>query len=839
MDDGKPDASADVLLALEQARIHAEEAREDLQQRLTDTAKELDRCEARFTRAERLAAFGYWEADLRSGQAQWSTGLSQLLGHSAASRFHAAGDLAAAIHPDDRPALARAVADAGPARPGYDVDVRLQDSQGNPRHVHIRGELVFDTDGCPVGSFGIAQAALRACDAHACNQSSELELIYRTAPVGLCVLDRDLRFVRINERLAEINGLPPEAHLGRTVREVVPEVARRNEALLRKVLATGEPVLDFEVTATTPAQPGVQRTWLSQYWPLRDENGAICGINVVAEEITDRRRLERVRQQEREFRALAENSSDVIVRFDRAHRRIYVNPAIEALVGKPREAMLGKTNREAGLPPALADFLDHAIEQVFTTGQACTLEVGLPTPAGERVVDSRLVPEFGPADQVETVLGISRDVTERRRAEEALRESERKYRTLVENLYEGIWLIDEHDHTTFVNTRMTELLGYSAEEMLGRDLFSFMDERAVEAARRELAGCRGRRAEYELEFRHKDGAALYTHITTAPLHDAQGNYRGVLAGVVDITARRKAEEALQRREREFEALAERAPDIIARVDAHHRISYVNPAVERLTGYPRAWFLHKTVCELDLPEEEKALRERVLRRVFETGEEQVIEHEFAAGENKRYFQARLAPEFGAHGKVVSVLVVDRDITDLKRAQFALETLTLHDPLTQIPNRRYLEQFIGREWGREVRHGHRVAVIMADIDHFKAYNDRYGHQRGDDCLRQVAQTLRACLRRPTDFLVRYGGEEFAVVLLEADLPAAVHMAESMRRAVLDRRLPHAASPSAPVVTLSLGVSAAPAASTSFPALLGLADEALYRAKRNGRNRVELAE
>ncbi len=127
-------------------------------------------------------------------------------------------------------------------------------------------------------------------------------------------------------------------------------------------------------------------------------------------------------------------------------------------------------------------------------------------------------------------------------------------------------------------------------------------------------------------------------------------------------------------------------------------------------------------------------------------------------------------------------------------------------------------------------------MADIDHFKAYNDHYGHQRGDDCLRQVAHALRSRLRRPSDFLVRYGGEEFLAVLVETQASAAIALAEAMRRAVVERALPHAASPVAPVVTISMGVASARADLYRFGSLLGTADQALYSAKRNGRNRVE---
>jgi PAS domain S-box-containing protein len=123
-------------------------------------------------------------------------------------------------------------------------------------------------------------------------QLMEIEAIYQTAPIGLTILDRQLRYVRINQRLAEINGIAAEAHIGRTMREIVPTVADENEPLLNSVFTTGEPLLNIEISGETEAQPGVQRTWIENCYPLKDATGEVVGINVVVQEITDRKRAE-------------------------------------------------------------------------------------------------------------------------------------------------------------------------------------------------------------------------------------------------------------------------------------------------------------------------------------------------------------------------------------------------------------------------------------------------------------------------------------------------------------------------------------------------------------------
>lgn len=344
-------------------------------------------------------------------------------------------------------------------------------------------------------------------------------------------------------------------------------------------------------------------------------------------------------------------------------------------------------------------------------------------------------------------------------------------------------------------------------------------------------------------FGRIDGMLASTVLLAVFLSDAARLYRNLANTVRELSAAHGKKDQLlaevRRRQQEFEALVERAPDIIVRLDLQGRIRYINPAIERITGRRREWFEGRGPTELGMPIDVAERREHALARLLETGQEQVFEHHLTVLGGTRYFQVRLTPEFGCDGRVESALAIERDITELKKAQLELEQLTVQDPLTGIGNRRYFEQFIDREWRLEARHRHPVAIIMADIDHFKAYNDHYGHPQGDACLRAVAQVLLLHFRRPGDLLARYGGEEFAAVLLETELPKALRLAETTCRAVSDQGLAHAASPVAPVVTISMGVAAAPAHRCSYPQLLAAADRALYRAKRDGRNRVEGAE
>ncbi|AWJ84308.1 diguanylate cyclase response regulator [Azospirillum sp. TSH58] len=174
--------------------------------------------------------------------------------------------------------------------------------------------------------------------------------------------------------------------------------------------------------------------------------------------------------------------------------------------------------------------------------------------------------------------------------------------------------------------------------------------------------------------------------------------------------------------------------------------------------------------------------------------------------------------------------------LKRQTDLLRTLSFNDGLTGIANRRRFDEVLMREWRRCGRAQLPLSLIMLDVDQFKPYNDHYGHQAGDECLRAVAQILGGQIMRPGDLIARYGGEEFVCLLPETDEDGAVEVAERLRQTVAERRLPHAVSHVADHITISLGVATArPMPDDTPDRLTQLADGLLYEAKRAGRNRV----
>ncbi|MDP1790526.1 MAG: diguanylate cyclase, partial [Methylibium sp.] len=198
---------------------------------------------------------------------------------------------------------------------------------------------------------------------------------------------------------------------------------------------------------------------------------------------------------------------------------------------------------------------------------------------------------------------------------------------------------------------------------------------------------------------------------------------------------------------------------------------------------------------------------------------------------------------ADGQPLRVVGTHRDVTRRKEAEAEIELaharlqqLSTTDALTGVGNRRHFDDCLAREWSRSARTRQPLALLMIDIDHFKLYNDRYGHPAGDECLRRVAEVITACVRRGGEIVARYGGEEFAVLLPGTPIDGARAVAQRCLQALNNAAIEHLASPTAGVVTLSIGVAARVAGKSIEPGTLAdAADAALYEAKRGGRARL----
>ncbi|MCK9362558.1 MAG: diguanylate cyclase [Syntrophales bacterium] len=278
------------------------------------------------------------------------------------------------------------------------------------------------------------------------------------------------------------------------------------------------------------------------------------------------------------------------------------------------------------------------------------------------------------------------------------------------------------------------------------------------------------------------------------------------------------------------------------VDDQFNVVKINNVLSTLLGKSRGDTVGRKCFDLfqgSLCQKDNCSMKRILQ-----GEQQIeCDIDRKSSDNVSSFIMTASRYRGLDGALLGMVESFKDITerktiagDLQKANQELNRLAIIDGLTQIANRRRFDECLKQEWLRMARAKLPLSIIMCDVDHFKLYNDHYGHPLGDVCLSSVSHVIDYCAKRPSDLAARYGGEEFVVLLPGTNAEGAVFVAESIRMRVQGLGIDHAASPVHKYVTLSLGVaSLIPEYDANPQALLEAADNALYEAKRTGRNRV----
>lgn len=332
-----------------------------------------------------------------------------------------------------------------------------------------------------------------------------------------------------------------------------------------------------------------------------------------------------------------------------------------------------------------------------------------------------------------------------------------------------------------------------------------------------------------------------------------------------------AESALLEREKQYRTIIETVSDIIIRLDVNKKIEFVNPAI-RFLGYEPSEMvgqpIEKFVEEVEGVDYQDDLISQIATRGVGPMAVTNLEVSFLVEKDSTLWEQNksvpvLMDAFGlwdvpdevfykrgSGKKFLGTLCIARNITEVKAmeqellsaqarligAVEELKELATKDALTGIANRRFFDEYLEKEWKRAQRDQDPFSIVMIDLDFFKLYNDTYGHQKGDYCLKKVASTIDEAMKRPADMAARYGGEEFALILPETSSEGAVSLAERLRKSIYDLNLEHKNSSCELRVTVSLGVATIKMDKKSdFFNLISKADKALYAAKDSGRNRV----
>lgn len=357
----------------------------------------------------------------------------------------------------------------------------------------------------------------------------------------------------------------------------------------------------------------------------------------------------------------------------------------------------------------------------------------------------------------------------------------------------------------------------------------------------------------EFVFQRKDGSLLTGNIS-AKIITIHG-VAHIVSVVHDITKGKQIEEAIRESEELYRSILNASPDGIAITDMENCIHVVSPAAKKMFGYEPEYdrFIGTQLLEYIIPEDRQRARSNIISMC--KGEH--------IGPNEYHGIKRDGTTFDVEvnsgsihdvkGQAVKMVFVVRDITERKQNELQIQQLVQQletekkaaqfnantDSLTGLASRRYFDELLNFEFYRLKRSGSPMSLIMLDVDYFKDYNDAYGHLAGDDCLRQIGSTLKTYVGRMTDIAARYGGEEFVALLPDTGKDGALALAERLRKKVEALAIPHSESDISEFVTISLGVVTVFASRLDSPEqIVALADEAMYDAKRGGRNRISVA-
>ncbi len=592
-----------------------------------------------------------------------------------------------------------------------------------------------------------------------------------------------------------------------------------------------------------------------------------------------------LRGAERPYRIFVEKMNEGAVTLKADGTILYANQCFAKMVRMPLNTVIG-SSIHALVTPTDQQRFEILVHQGLT--RTSKGEISL------RAADGILVPTTCslnalPMPEAEGVCLIATDITDRKQREEAMA----RLVAIVASSDDAIVSTDLEGFITSWNAAAERLFGYSASEVLGRSgAFLQAPGHAGEMEQNLERLKRQERVRYETRTMRKDGAMIDIGLTAFPVRDGTGRSVGFSAILRDITEQKRAEQERQEKEilksqvnelssrtREISVLSELGDVLRSAV----RLAEAYPVIPR---FVRELFPSESGALYDfneehnlleavlswgdappredafLPSECWALRRGQMHHVEDPGGEMICQHMkapilagslciplTAKGKTLGLLHLMGAPQGGRRAAAKGVVgeyrqrlaktvaqQISSALSDL-RLQESLRDQAIRDPLTGLFNRRYMEEALHRELYRTARRKAKVGFVLFDLDHFKKFNDRFGHNAGDATLREVSTFVQKN-SRAEDILCRYGGEEFLLVLSDCSSKALIERAEQIREGVKQLRLEHEQRPLGDI-TLSIGVALFPDHGRTLEELFQAADAALYQAKRAGRDRVAVAD
>ncbi|MEO1094730.1 MAG: diguanylate cyclase [Cyanobacteria bacterium J06638_28] len=628
---------------------------------------------------------------------------------------------------------------------------------------------------------------------------------------------------------------------------------------------------------------------------LRDDEGAIAYGLVITHDLTDLQTAQqKLQEQTQRLYQITDAVPSMIAHLDDCEHHRYANAAYLETFGHSMATIAGQP-LQAVVSPALYQHLQPVIRQARQNGIAEWCFPLQDQTSQTRYKHLTIIAQRQ-ADVVEGLYLLLNDVTAHRQARELLTDQGTHLQQALEGGAVGIWSWDLTQDTIIWSQQQEELFGLLPGSFDGKftTFLALVDPLDRDRVINQLKTVSQSQQKFAVKFRVVlgDGSIRWLNHRGHVSLDKHGKVV-LLSGVAyDITPQKTAEEKMLRQVNRERLIAKFSQEISRTQDLDETVRQVMAEVRAFMGVDRLVIINLNDKMAGTVQYEAhddnvrsmmdwtlrhtwVIRKKLLARYrqgYPTAVTSIRNQKLDSSELTflEYFQIaadltvpllqddslwgllsihhsqsrdwqgedhRLLTTLGT--QFMTVIQRSKLHQALTEANQKLQRFAYLDGLTHVANRRRFDQFLYHEWRRLMREQAPLAIVMADIDNFKAYNDRYGHQAGDECLRRVAGVLRSVIQRPADMVARYGGEEFVIVLPNTGLVGAETVAEKMRVLIRQQKIPHQGSVVDRIVTLSLGVaSMRPHPLKSSDELVEAADRALYRAKEAGRDRVVTA-
>jgi diguanylate cyclase (GGDEF)-like protein/PAS domain S-box-containing protein len=640
--------------------------------------------------------------------------------------------------------------------------------------------------------------------------------------IGVLEVDGTVRYV--SPAVERMLGYSPEEVIGTEVFDYVhpDDFERALEAFAETLKSPGVlPSMKFRAGCA-------DGTWrhVEVVRNNRVDDPAVRGVVIDVRDITGWVRAEaKLKESEERYRTLVERIPVITYLQEPGGRRrtTYISPQYERILGYSRQEDIAD-------PEHWARIVHPEDRERVLAEDRRTNETGEPFKMEYRQIakDGSVVWLRDEADLVRDEdgkplywLGVQTDVTEHRRAEERLQETQERYRTLVERMPAVTYMdrADSSNEPIYASPQVEAMLGYTPEEWMAGRLWRerlHPDDRERVLASDERFEADGGSVDEEYRLLARDGSVVWVREETVLVGEEGGEPLFVQGILTDITKRKRAEEALRESNQRVVDILESVTDAFYALDREWRFTYLNKEAERILQRSKEELIGKIIWE-EFPEAMDLVFYPEYHRAMTDGETVTFQEYYPP--LKGWFELRAYPARGG------ISVYFRDITERKALEEQLEHQALHDPLTGLPNRTLFTDRLRQALARTKRRQKSLAVMFMDLDNFKVVNDSLGHEKGDTLLVAVSERLRSCLR-PEDTLARFGGDEFTVLLEDVVSPdEAVRVAE---RITDELRGPLVLEGKELFVNVSIGIVVGDASTKDPESLLRDADIAMYRAK-----------